>query len=134
MGCIIDVNKTDLSHELDQVSQEIEQPLNTINSSIEKHAMEFTLKSHPDDSALFLQKQASTYPLASNYSSNSNTNSIKSCLKSSSRRQLFENEYRRKSVHFDQIIKVVTRNKVFYLRRIRRSKTKKTKIDLDEIF
>ncbi|CAD8201833.1 unnamed protein product [Paramecium pentaurelia] len=134
MGCIINLNKIDLSHELDQDPQEDEQPLNKINNTIQIHIMEFTQKSNNDDSALFLQKQASTYPIVSNYSNKSNSNSIKSCLKPQSGRSLFVKEDRHKTVQFNQIIKVVTRNKVFYLRRIRRSKNKKTKIDLDEIF
>ncbi|CAD8114700.1 unnamed protein product [Paramecium primaurelia] len=141
MGCAAQtkvINEDEITFDFDELIIQNEQSILEIHSHVEPKALllrtqQILLMDKGDDSFYVSNKTPdSTNPTS--YSNYSAMTSKKPCLKLAFNPEIQVKDITEKNVHFDNNIKVVFGDKVYLFRKVKKTKQKCQKINLDEIF
>ncbi|CAK67926.1 unnamed protein product (macronuclear) [Paramecium tetraurelia] len=132
------INSDEMNFDVDELIIQNEQSIHEINSHVEPkalllHTQQHILMDQGEDSLYFsIRTPENTIPTT--YSSYSALTSKKPCLKLAINQEPLDKAFTEKNVHFDNKIKVVFGDKVYLFRKVKKTKRKSSKINLDEIF
>ncbi|CAD8209362.1 unnamed protein product [Paramecium octaurelia] len=141
MGCGVPtkvINSDEINFDVDELIIQNEESILGINSHIEPKALLLHTQQHilmdQGDDSLYFSNRTPDNTIPTTYSNYSGLTSKKSCLKLTINPEPQDKAITEKNVHFDNKIKVVFGDKVYLFRKVKKTKRKCSKVNLDEIF